>query len=134
MPSPIATPAMETTPLLANRAWKQDVAAVVLICIVGGWAMFFRLGQGSLHDWDEAIYAQVSKEMVVSGDWLTEHYEYTPWFEKPPLFFWSTALLLRLFGISELWARAASAMFGIAVLVVTYFLGKLVYGRWAGLA
>jgi 4-amino-4-deoxy-L-arabinose transferase-like glycosyltransferase len=114
--------------------WIQDAAVILIICLVGGWALFFHLGKGSLHDWDEAIYAQVSKEMVHSGDWLTEHYEYKPWFEKPPLFIWFTAILYRLFGTTELWARAASAMFGVALLVLTYALGKAVYGTWVGLA
>jgi 4-amino-4-deoxy-L-arabinose transferase-like glycosyltransferase len=31
--------------------------------------LFYRLGAGSLHDWDEAIYAQVAEEMFRSGTW-----------------------------------------------------------------
>jgi hypothetical protein len=31
--------------------------------------LFYRLGDGSLHDWDEAIYAQVAKELLLSHDW-----------------------------------------------------------------
>ena len=35
------------------------------------FAVFYLLGEGSLHDWDEAIYAQVAKEIAVSDNWLT---------------------------------------------------------------
>jgi hypothetical protein len=33
--------------------------------------VFYLLGEGSLHDWDEAIYAQVSKDLTDSDDWVT---------------------------------------------------------------
>src|SRR5919107_1706872 len=78
-----------------------SVAAVVL---------FVKLGANSLAAWEEAIYAQVSKEMARGGDWLTPHWAYRPWFEKPPLFMWLTALFYRLFGVDEFWARAPSAL------------------------
>jgi predicted membrane-bound mannosyltransferase len=64
------------------------------------------LGRRSLYDWDEATYAEVSREMVRYGDWLTPHFGYQPFFDKPPLFMWCTALLFRFFGINEFWARA----------------------------
>lgn len=83
--------------------------------------------------WDEAIYAQVSKEMAQGEGWLTLHWEYKPWFEKPPLLMWITALLYRLFGVSEFWARAPSALSGIALVAVTYLIGKLTYGKRVGL-
>src|SRR3712207_8573872 len=51
----------------------------------------------SLHD----ALPILSKEMARGGDWLTPHWEYRPWFEKPPLFMWTTALLYRLFGVGE---------------------------------
>jgi 4-amino-4-deoxy-L-arabinose transferase-like glycosyltransferase len=107
--------------------WKREAAVFLIICVIAGFSLFFRLGQGSLHDWDEAIYAQVSKEMIHDGDWLTQHYEYKPWFEKPPLLMWCTAFFFHLFGVTEFWSRVASASAGIAVLVVTYLLGKTTY-------
>ena len=82
--------------------------------------------------WDEAIYAQVSKEMLQSGDWLTPHWEYAPWFEKPPLFMWVTASLYGLFGVSEFWARTPSALSGGALIGITYLIGEFRYGRRAG--
>ncbi|MGB3296239.1 MAG: phospholipid carrier-dependent glycosyltransferase, partial [Phormidesmis sp.] len=53
--------------------------------------LLWQLGAASLNDWDEAIYAQISKEIVTSGDWITLHWGYEPWFHKPPLFMWITA-------------------------------------------
>lgn len=94
--------------------------------------LLWKLGQRSLEDWDEAIYAQISKEIVQNGDWITLHYGYVPWFHKPPLFIWSTAALFQCFGVNEFWARAASALSGVALILVTYLIGKKVYGYWVG--
>ena len=54
--------------------------------------LFYRLGDGSLHDWDEAIYAQVAREMLLSDTWMTLSWNGAAFFHKPPLYFWLTAL------------------------------------------
>ncbi|HXG91548.1 MAG TPA: glycosyltransferase family 39 protein [Blastocatellia bacterium] len=105
------------------------IAAGALAAIV----IFWKLGSGSLDDWDEAIYAQVAKEVVQTGDWLTLHWEYKPFFDKPPLLVWSTAILYSIFGVSEFWARAASALSGVGLIVVTFLTARSIYDRWVGL-
>ncbi|HVG30067.1 MAG TPA: glycosyltransferase family 39 protein [Pyrinomonadaceae bacterium] len=109
---------------LVDALALASVAAVVLL---------LKLGAGSLAAWDEAIYAQVSKEMARGGDWLTPHWAHEPWFEKPPLFIWTTAAFFKLFGVSEFWARAASALSGVALVVVTYLAARRAYERRVGL-
>jgi 4-amino-4-deoxy-L-arabinose transferase-like glycosyltransferase len=108
------------------------IATGVLLA-VATTALFFRLGQQTLLDWDEAIYARVSHEIVSTGDWLTLHWEGRPYLRKPPLFMWTTAVLYSVFGVSEFWARAASAASGIGVLYLTVAIGRTVYGATAGL-
>ena len=82
--------------------------------------------------WDEAIYAQVSKEIAQGEGWLTLHWAYQPWFEKPPLLMWMTAALYRLFGISEFWTRFVAAASGIGLVVTTYLLGAFAFGKRVG--
>jgi 4-amino-4-deoxy-L-arabinose transferase-like glycosyltransferase len=106
---------------------------ISLLLLITAFALLWKLGAASLAAWDEAIYAQVSKEIVLGGDWLTLHWQYRPWFEKPPLFMWITALFYRLFGVSEFWARVPSALSGITLVGITYLIGKLTYGKWVGL-
>jgi len=85
--------------------------------------VFYRLGEGSLHDWDEAIYAQVAKEMFRSGTWMTLTWNGAPFFHKPPLYFWLTALTYKIIGVNELAARLWPATFGFGVVVLTFILG-----------
>lgn len=89
-----------------------DYWRLLIIGSLSAFVLLWGLGQGSLMDWDEAIYAQVSKEIVNSGNWLELHYGYEPYFRKPPLFMWTTALLYRIFGINEFWAHASLHVFG----------------------
>jgi 4-amino-4-deoxy-L-arabinose transferase-like glycosyltransferase len=104
---------------------------VLAIAVAAAFVLFWRLGSASLADWDEAIYAQMAKEMVRDGEWLTPHWGGRHWFEKPPLFTWLTAIHFKFFGISEFWARATSALAGVGLVLITYLTGKAIYGRKA---
>jgi 4-amino-4-deoxy-L-arabinose transferase-like glycosyltransferase len=110
------------------KHWAGITVVAVSSCVV-----FWRLGQNSLSDWDEAIYAEVSKEILSSGDWITLHWNFKAWFEKPPLLMWITAIFYRWFGITEFFSRAGSAVCGVGVASVTYLIGKTIYGRTVGL-
>ena len=101
---------------------------------------FWSLGSLPLVDVDEPVYGQVGKEMARSGvsGWLTPHYGGLPWFDKPPLFYWLTALSMRCFGVTEFAARFPSALLAVGLVAVTYALARRAYPQaprtalWAG--
>ena len=102
----------------------------------------WQLGSLPLMDVDEPVYGQVGREMAAAGwaGWLTPHYGGLLWFDKPPLFYWLTALSMRLFGVSEIAARLPSALLGVGLVAATYALARKAYpqtpraGLWAGFA
>ncbi len=96
---------------ISSTALAATLAALVLLTL---------LGHKPLTDWDEAIYAEVAREMLTSGNWLVPHWNLQPWFEKPPLLMWVTASFYKLFGVSEFTARAASALSGIAIVALLH--------------
>ena len=49
------------------------------------------LGRQAITDADEAYYAEASREMVASGDWLTPHFNFEDRWQKPVLYYWLTA-------------------------------------------
>lgn len=59
---------------------------------------------------DEARYAEIPREMLALGDWLTPHLNYVLYFEKPPLQYWLSAVCLRLFGPYAFAARLPLAL------------------------
>jgi len=105
----------------------------LLVIVVAAIVLFYRLGDPALKNWDEAIYAEVAKEILQGGDWLTLHWQHANWFEKPPLTFWIIAAFFRLFGVGEFSARAVSALAGVGSVAVVYAIGKLQRGPVCGL-
>ena len=55
---------------------------VVLVFVV----LFWRLGDATFWDPDEAHYAETSREMIATGDWWAPYYNEQPFFDKPVLF------------------------------------------------
>lgn len=79
-----------------------------------------------LYDWDEAIYAQVGKEMVAAKS-IYGIWNGLPWLEKPPLVPFLSGLFMKLPGSTEFWARLPSFVAGIGVL---YFLYKILHEKF----
>src|ERR1051326_3941786 len=95
---------------------------ILILLLVSASVLFFRLQRNKLQSWDEAVYAESAKEMARDGDWLTPHWNGEPFYQKPPLAIWVTAILFRLFGVNELSARALSAVCGVACIVLTFLI------------
>ena len=97
------------------------LSAAAVLGLAGG-LFFFRLGRYGLFEPDEARYAEVAREMLASGNYVVPHLNYVAYIEKPPLLYWSMAIAMRVFGVSEFAARsvnALSALMGVAA--VFYF-------------
>jgi 4-amino-4-deoxy-L-arabinose transferase-like glycosyltransferase len=107
-----------------NSGTVSTFLATLLACIV----LLPLLGHKPLTNWDEGIYAEVSREMLSLGA-LAPHWNYQPWFEKPPLMLWITAAFFKIFGVHEFWARAGSALSGVAI--VTFLHGWLLSRKGA---
>ena len=56
---------------------------------------FGPLNTPHLFEPDEGRYAEIPREMVVSGDWVTPRLDDIKYFEKPALQYWATAIALR---------------------------------------
>lgn len=83
---------------------------------------------------DEGRYAEIAREMFVSGDWLTPRYNDYKYFEKPPLQAWMTALTYTLFGIGEWQARLWSALTSYFTVFAVGFTAYKLYGKSAGIS
>jgi 4-amino-4-deoxy-L-arabinose transferase-like glycosyltransferase len=109
--------------------------ALWLTLLVAGAVLvsFYRLGAGSLWDQDEALYAQMSREILQTGDWITLHIDGSPWYVHPPLAMWLVAATARLAGWSEFTVRFWSAAATVVMVVVTVLLGQRLFTRRTGL-
>ncbi len=99
---------------------------------ISSLAIFYSLGDRVLRTWDEAIYAEIAQEMLTRHTWLTPHWNFQPWFEKPPLFMWITAFFYQVFGVSELSARLFGALCGVATVWLTFEIARRLMDKWSG--
>jgi 4-amino-4-deoxy-L-arabinose transferase-like glycosyltransferase len=75
---------------------------------------------------DEGRYAEIPREMVASGDWVTPRLDGIKYFEKPALQYWITAAAYEAFGVREWVARLWPALAGfLAVMFVAYVGARL---------
>ncbi len=116
---------------LPRRAWWLIALAAALIWFAG-------LDGRRLQHPDEGRYAEIAREMAVSGDYVTPRLNDLKYFEKPPLQYWAGALTFKAFGVTEWTARLPAALAGfLAVLVVGWTGARLAgptAGAYAGLA
>ena len=81
---------------------------------------------------DEGRYAEIPREMVATGDWLTPRLNAIKYFEKPPLQYWATAVAYTLFGEHHWSARLWPAMTGLLCVLLIYFAGRRLFGEVTG--
>jgi 4-amino-4-deoxy-L-arabinose transferase-like glycosyltransferase len=82
---------------------------------------------------DEGRYAEIPREMVVSGDWVTPRLNELKYFEKPPLQYWATAVAYTVFGEHQWTSRLWAALTGFAGILLAWFAGTRLFGREAGI-
>ncbi|MBC7514598.1 MAG: glycosyltransferase family 39 protein [Herminiimonas sp.] len=92
------------------------------------------LGNRTLVPTDEGRYAEMAREMLATGDWITTRLNGIKYFEKPPLQIWMTALAFKVFGLGEWQARLWTGLCGYAGILLTGVAGMRVFGRRTGLA
>ena len=93
---------------------------VLTLLLLSGLTFFIGLGRQAIADSDEGFYAEASREMVAGGDWLTPHFNYEDRWEKPILYYWTTAAAFALGGANEFTARASAALSGVGLVLVTW--------------
>ena len=81
----------------------------------------------------DAVQAQIARNMLVSGDWVTPRLDGVVYLEKAPLVYWLVAGSYAIFGVHDWAARIPIALSAIALCWVTAAFGIWAFGRKAGL-
>ncbi|PCE26756.1 4-amino-4-deoxy-L-arabinose transferase [Paraburkholderia acidicola] len=105
---------------------------ILLLVLALAVIWFVPLGLRHLIPSDEGRYAEMAREMLVTGDWITPHYNAYKYFEKPPLQTWANALTFAWFGIGEWQARLYTALTGFAGVLLIGFTGARVFNAATG--
>ena len=103
----------------SRRAW-------ILLAILAAVAWFANLDVRKLQHPDEGRYAEIAREMVASGDWVTPRLNGIKYFEKPPLQYWLTAASFEALELDEWTARLPGALAGFLTILVVAYAGAIV--------
>ncbi len=95
--------------------------------------LFFRLGELALVEPSEGRYAEIGREMLESGDWVTPHLNYQRHLEKPPFAYWMIALGIRAWDADNFGARFMATVFGTLLVLLVFEIGAWLYDALAGL-
>jgi 4-amino-4-deoxy-L-arabinose transferase-like glycosyltransferase len=98
-------------------------AAIYLGCLVS---------PPSLMDDVDAVQAQIARNMLTSGDWVTARLDGVAYLEKAPLIYWLIAICYKIFGVHDWAARIPVALASIGLAWLTAAMGVWAFGRRAG--
>jgi 4-amino-4-deoxy-L-arabinose transferase-like glycosyltransferase len=90
------------------------------------------LSPPSLMDDVDAVQAQIARNMLASGDWVTARLDGVAYLEKAPLIYWIIAVFYKVFWVSDWVARLPVALSAIALCWLTAAFGLWAFGKRVG--
>lgn len=112
---------------MKSKPAKGQMLGIALLLAIAACNFFLFLGRPPIKDWDEARHGVTAYEMLHTGSYLINTYQFMPdyWNTKPPLSFWTTAAGFKVFGLTPFGLRAASAACSLAtVALIVLFSGR----------
>ncbi|HEY4933057.1 MAG TPA: glycosyltransferase family 39 protein [Terriglobales bacterium] len=112
-----------------SRTWD-----VYLIVILFAAAVYLGtiISPPSLQDDVDAVQAQIARNMLTSGDWVTARLDGVIYLEKAPLIYWLIAISYKIFGVHDWAARIPMALSAISLCWLTAAFGVWAFGKRAG--
>jgi 4-amino-4-deoxy-L-arabinose transferase-like glycosyltransferase len=126
---------MSVQPRPSPDADRDKLVRISLVVVLLAAALIYLPGLFSspfLLDDVDAVQAQIARNMLTSGDWVTARIDGVPYFEKSPLIYWLMAVSYRVFGVHDWAARIPIALSSIALAWLTFAFGAWAFGRRAG--
>ncbi|MBI2010146.1 MAG: glycosyltransferase family 39 protein [Candidatus Chisholmbacteria bacterium] len=112
---------------MKRRGYFGLVLLTVLVLVA-------KTARWNLRNWDEAWYAEITKNMAVYGyGWIGPYWNGRYYFDQPPLYFWLSGLVVKIFGLGEWQVRMVSIVSGFVVLWLVYLLGGKLFNPRVGL-
>ncbi len=122
-----------TLPAAASSSASLEPRGAIALLLVFALIWFSNLEYRRLIHPDEGRYAEIPREMVVSGDWVTPRLNGIKYFEKPALQYWMTAAAYEAFGIHHWTARLWPALSGFLGVLFVGYVGLRLGGPTLGL-
>lgn len=99
-------------------AW---ILSILWVLAIGSITFIWNLGSVGLVDETEPLFAEATRQMTVTGDWITPYFNGETRFDKPPLIYWLMAIAYRLIGPNEWATRLPSALAAIVLMGMGFY-------------
>jgi 4-amino-4-deoxy-L-arabinose transferase-like glycosyltransferase len=107
--------------------WRPLLLAAAIVFLWFGFLEF-----RGLYFPDEGRYAEIPREMLATGDWVTPRMNGIVYFEKPPLQYWVTAAIFAVAGVDEWTTRLWPALSGLIAVIAVLLTTRRLVSRRAG--
>ncbi|MFY9726026.1 MAG: glycosyltransferase family 39 protein [Bryobacteraceae bacterium] len=117
-----------------GRAGAKRGSSLYLIVVLAAAAIYCGtiISPPSLMDDVDAVQAQIARNMLRSGDWVTARVDGIPYLEKAPLIYWLIGGCFKLFGAYDWVARIPVVLSAVLLCWLTAAFGGWAFGRRAG--
>ncbi|MDJ0797424.1 MAG: glycosyltransferase family 39 protein [Calothrix sp. MO_167.B12] len=95
--------------------------SVLWIFVICGIGFFWHLGTIGLIDETEPLFAEASRQMLVTGDWITPFFNGETRFDKPALVYWCQAVAYATIGVNEWAVRLPSAIAAMGLIGLAFY-------------
>ncbi len=123
----------ESSKTPAESKSVREICWLGVFAVLCFFVLFHNLGGAALIEPDEGRNAEVAREILLLQDWVTPHYDFIPYLDKPMFFYWLVAFAYEIFGVSEWSARLPSALAALGCVLLIYNLARTPLGLWGGL-
>lgn len=98
--------------------------------LLGLWVLLyasFSMVRPPLLDGDDALNAEIGREMLTANHWVTPTANGLLYARHPPLLYWTVAVSFRIFGVSDWAARVPVALATLFLFIATFSLGRRIF-------
>ncbi len=106
---------------IAKNPALSVTVSVVWLMVVGWIAFGWNLGNIGLIDETEPLFAEASRQMFVTGDWITPFFNGETRFDKPALIYWCQAIAYYILGVNEWAVRLPSAIAAFGLICLAFY-------------
>jgi 4-amino-4-deoxy-L-arabinose transferase len=118
---------------MTHSLFKKDLGnpfqILIYILIFYGVISFATMGSWGVIETSEARYAEISREMIQSKDWIHPTLLNIYHYHKPPIIYWITCVSLKIFGINGIGVRFFLQVAFLVQIVLVYRIATILLGE-----
>lgn len=117
---------------IGGSKWSRaDRVSLLLVCFASALIVLPGLNLFGIIDPSDGLYSEGAREMLELKNFITPHYNYIPFYEKPILIYWMMIICYSIFGVHEWVARLPSALCAIATVGIVFSMSRYFVSRTA---